>query len=110
MAKGICLSSGYFSQSAADSHRDHPRRSPDLVCLVEQALRACSTKHTKSGERRASIRREKAKTAWATRLPEKAVTCFAWQRNLPAEARSLQWLTAVHQISALKSGSIKRPS
>ena len=33
------------------------RRANNLVCLVEQALRACSTRHTKSGERR---RREPA--------------------------------------------------
>jgi hypothetical protein len=33
------------------------RRAKNFVCGVEQALRACSTPHTKSGERR---RREQA--------------------------------------------------
>src|SRR2546428_13503077 len=34
-----------------------PGRANNLVCLVEHGLRPCSTKHTKSGERR---RREQA--------------------------------------------------
>src|SRR5437016_14576323 len=59
------------------------RRAKDLVCLVEQAPSACSTKHTKSGERH---RREQASVmecvVWTMRLahgPHHTLHCLCDQ-------------------------------